>query len=200
MSRTLVLRHRTVPFLVGSYRYSRGLTLLELLVSMAIIAILGTFGVSNFGYWVERGRVDTLAMSLRTDLMFARSEAIKRGQSVQLCRQDVVEGQCAGRSGSGTILWQQGWLVFVDADRDRVLDASSGDRLLRTYGPLAAPLLLKWNRGDYIAYGAVGRLNSHNGTFCVGVNGSGTGLETELIVPRTGRLRTAAVTCRYKLP
>ncbi len=139
-------------------------------------------------------------MSLRTDLMFARSEAIKRGRPVQLCRQDVVEGLCAGSSASGRMLWQQGWLIFVDGDRDRQLDTSKGDQLLRVYSPLTQPLVLKWNRGDYIAYDDLGRLDSLNGTFCAGLSGGSTELHTELVIPHSGRVRTASVPCRYPLP
>lgn len=198
MSRTLVLRHRSVPF--SFYQYNRGLTLPELVISLSIVATLSTTGVSSFSHWVDRSRVDTLAMSLRTDLMFARSEAIKRGLPVQLCRQGVVEGQCAGSSSSGRILWQQGWLIFVDGDHDRQLDTSKGDQLLRVYSPLTQPLVLKWNGGDYIAYDDLGRLDSLNGTFCTGLSGGGTDLHTELVIPHSGRLRTAAVVCRYPLP
>ncbi|MEH6651041.1 MAG: GspH/FimT family pseudopilin [Motiliproteus sp.] len=206
MSRKLVRRHLSVPFLFyrGRYpllmHYSAGLTLTELVVSLSIMATLSTAGASSFQHLISNSRVDALAMSLRTDLMFVRSEAINRGQRVLLCRQGAAPDSCAGSSSSGQLSWQQGWLVFVDANNDSQLSLSNGDQILRVQQPLNSQLQVKWNRGDFIGYQGSGALSSLNGTFCVGDWSGDSSLHRELVLPHSGRLRTARVECRYSFP
>ncbi len=195
MSRTLVRRHPWVPLSFSQ----RGLTLTELLLSLAIAAILSTAGASSFQQLLARNQVDTLTLGLRTSLALARSEAINRGQRVVLCKQASTPGQCAGSAATGQKSWQLGWLVFVDSDNDRQLDTSQGDVLLRVFQPLAPMQRLMWNRGEFVAYDDSGALGSLNGTFCVGHGGGDLNLQRELVLPYSGRLRTAATACRYPL-
>jgi type IV fimbrial biogenesis protein FimT len=62
----------------------RGFTLLELMVTIAVLAILATIGVPSFQGLIQSNRVTTQTNELVTALNFARTEAIKRGRSVQL--------------------------------------------------------------------------------------------------------------------
>ncbi|MFT6914129.1 MAG: type IV fimbrial biogenesis protein FimT [Motiliproteus sp.] len=195
MSRTLVRRHPGVSFSASQ----RGFTLTELVIVLGIATTLSTLGVSGFQSLVASNQVDTLATTLRTSLMWARSEAINRGQRVLLCRQALILGECAGSGATGKISWNQGWLVFVDQDNDRQLDATQGDLLLQVFEPLGLRQRLMWNRGDFIAYDASGALGSLNGTFCVGHANGDTGLQRKLVLPHSGRLRTAATPCHYTL-
>ncbi len=191
----LVWRHAEVPFL----SLQRGFSLLELVMTLALAATLSMAGVSSFQHLVASNKVDTLMWTLRTSLALARSEAINRGQRVVLCRQSVSPGQCAGSTQTGKAVWSQGWLVFVDKDNDRLLDTDKGDELLRVFQPLDSVQRLMWNNGDFIAYDGSGALGSRNGTFCVGHSSGATELQRELVLMYTGRLRTAATTCRYPL-
>ncbi len=195
MSRTLVRRHPSVPL---SYQ-TDGFTLSELVITLAIAVTLSSIGISSFQHGIARLSVDSAMMALRTELMYARSEAIKRGQRVLLCRQGDTAGECAGSGANGRLSWDQGWLMFVDQDNDRLLDAMQGDELLRVSQPLKPTLQLKWNRGNYIAFADSGALGSRNGTFCIGHRSGDPGLQRELVLPHSGRLRTAAVACRYPL-
>lgn len=195
MSRTLVRRHPWVPFSFTQL----GLSLTELTLTLGIATTLSTAGVSGFQSLVATNQVDTLVVSLRTSLAWARSEAIKRGQRVLLCRQDTAQGVCAGSGATGQRSWRYGWVVFVDADNDRQLDLSQGDELLQVFQPLDPMQRLMWNRGDFIAYDDSGALGSLNGTFCVGHGSGDTALQRELVLPHSGRLRTATTACRYPL-
>lgn len=56
----------------------RGLTLIELLVGVAIIAILLALGVPSMREWMINQRVSATASEVMTDMQFARSEAVKR--------------------------------------------------------------------------------------------------------------------------
>jgi type IV fimbrial biogenesis protein FimT len=84
----------------------RGFTLAELLVVVAIVAILLTIGVPSYRYITTSYRMSSEVNGLLGDLMFARSEAIKEGQFVTVC---VTVN---GKTCTGNTSWNRGWLVF----------------------------------------------------------------------------------------
>jgi len=86
----------------------RGFTLIELIITMAIAAIVLTVGVPSFQAMMRNNRAATYTNEFMSALNLARSEAIKRGWRVVLC-----PGNQAGCNGNA---WGNGWIVFVDAD------------------------------------------------------------------------------------
>ena len=70
-----------------------GFTLIEALVVIAIIGILAALGVPSFQDMLERNRLKQVVESLKSDLQFARSEAIKHSE-------DVIVSRKTGNAGS----------------------------------------------------------------------------------------------------
>lgn len=100
--------------------HNRGFTLVELLVVMTISAILLAMAVPAFTSMIQNNRVSSAANSLQNSLDLARSEAIRRGNNVSLCRSanannatpacsDSASGGFAGND------WAAGWVVFAKA-------------------------------------------------------------------------------------
>jgi type IV fimbrial biogenesis protein FimT len=90
----------------GSRRLAAGFTLLELMTTLAVAGIVLAVGVPSYLSVVRNNRAATNANELVSALTIARSEAIRRGDRVSLCRSDD------GASCGGT--WEDGWIVFVD--------------------------------------------------------------------------------------
>ena len=112
-------------------RKIRGMTLLELMITLAIAGLLAAIAVPSFIPFVENNRYVTQINELQTSLNLARSEAIKRNNNVSVCKRDR-DAECHGHDNH----WHHGWLVFVDNDADGVIDA--GDEVLRIYDNLKA--------------------------------------------------------------
>jgi type IV fimbrial biogenesis protein FimT len=95
-----------------------GFTLVELMITVVIVAILLAIAGPSFVELLERNRMQTSASNVYTSLMLARSEALKRNQSVQVC--SSTSGTACDPNEAG--LWKDGWLVWVDRDGDTNVD------------------------------------------------------------------------------
>ena len=140
---------------------SRGFTLLELMVVLAIVAVLTTLAVPSFTRLVQSNTMSSNVNTFMADLRYARSEATRRGGGVVMCRSNAPEAVhpvCDTTSGPGGHGWISGWIVYLDANNDGVIDA--GD-LLRIQSPIAKMDAITENGGDassIFRFTATGRL------------------------------------------
>ena len=86
---------------------ARGFTIVELMVSLAVLAILLALAVPSFTNATLGSRLAGYANDLLASTQIARSEAIKRNAPVTLCASS--NGTTCASSGG----WQQGWIVLV---------------------------------------------------------------------------------------
>jgi len=103
-----------------------GITALELMVTMAIAAILLATAVPSFKNYSWNLRMRTAMDVLQTDLNLARSRAISHNIQTVICPATGASG-CSGESN-----WQQGWIVFTDLNGDR--QKQEGEPLLKHAG------------------------------------------------------------------
>lgn len=75
---------------------NRGFTLIELMVVLAIAAILLTVGVPSFRDLMIKNRLSGQIQEFYNAINFARSEAIKRGNFVSICKSS--DGSTCGGS------------------------------------------------------------------------------------------------------
>lgn len=104
----------------------RGFTLIELVVTVAVAAVLITVAIPSFTNLIKDSRLIASSNLLVRSLAVARSEAVKRGSPVAMCASDN------GTSCSGS--WTQGWIVFTDAGTEGTVDGT--DTVLRVEGSL----------------------------------------------------------------
>ena len=93
--------------------HRNGFTLIELVTTLAIVAVLLAIGLPGFGEALARLRVQTAMHRVSTDLAMARSSAIMRRAPVVACPGTGMDG-CSGGAD-----WSGGWIVFADPDGNR---------------------------------------------------------------------------------
>jgi len=91
-----------------------------MMVTLSVALILVSIGVPSFKAMIDSGRTSSQTNNLVTALNLARSEAVKRGQTVQLCSANAGET----KSSCATTGWGNGWLVWLDADADDTVDSN----------------------------------------------------------------------------
>lgn len=179
-------------------RRMAGLTMVELMVTVGVAAVLAATAVPSMQSFVRVSQVRTAANELAVALATARSEAVKRGNPVTVCKSaDVTLAQplC---TGSTAVPWRQGWIMFVDHDQDGVIDTSGSlpDVRLRV-GAADGRLTVQadTNFSRYVSYlpngVSVGSGGSSAGAFHVCLNGVGRAVT----VNTSGRTQVREETC-----
>jgi type IV fimbrial biogenesis protein FimT len=110
-----------------------GFTLIELMFTIAVAAVLLAVGVPNFRDFVRNSRMAGAANDIITDFNLARSEAIKRGVPVTLCK-----SQDGATCDADAVDPFNRWIVFVDDADPAVVDGANARRT--TFRPTGFPV------------------------------------------------------------
>jgi len=107
-----------------------GFTLLELLITVAISALLITIAAPSFQDYIAKNKVQTEARKLQSDISFARSEAVTGSKYISIC------ASTDGKSCNGSSDWSGGWIVFEDVGNNSNFanidtNNSAGEKVLR---------------------------------------------------------------------
>jgi len=97
----------TVRQVQHTYIAEKGFSLVELVITLGLAALLMSLALPNFQSAINNSRMTGHYNSLTSALTFARSEAIKRASSVSVCARET-DDVCGTN-------WNNGWLVFDDA-------------------------------------------------------------------------------------
>ncbi|HVK51740.1 hypothetical protein D3C87_903290 [compost metagenome] len=102
----------------------RGFTLVELVVTIAVLALILFAAMPSIGSWLENTRIRNVADSLQNGLQLARGEAVRRNQSVSLWLVSlndpaVLSDDCSLSGASGA------WIVSVNSPVGHCADAPS---------------------------------------------------------------------------
>ncbi len=142
-----------------------GFTLIELMITLVVLAVLLGIGVPNLRSFIQNSRITTQSNDVIGALAVARSEAIKRNKPVVLCRSADPAAAAPACASGGTGTWETGWLVFQDAVDpttkigNNTFATAEGDILLHIHETLPDGLTLRANNAalaDYLAFAASG--------------------------------------------
>jgi type IV fimbrial biogenesis protein FimT len=154
-----------------------GLTLFELALALALVALLAGIAAPSFGRLRAQAALQRSAYALLGALHEARNTAITRGQPVVLC-QASGPGQCLAAAGPAS-----GWAVFIDRPGGVSGRLDAGDELLHVVD-LPPELRLSGSRRA-LTYWPVARA----GTTATLVLCHARGGALAVIVSQTGRPR-----------
>lgn len=180
--------------------HNAGFTILEVLATVTVGAILLTVAVPSYQGFIKKNRMSVTTNTLVSDLNMARSEAIKLGKTVILC--NSADPTAASPSCNGTSQdWSTGWIVFVSEDADNIYTAGT-DRLIRVASGGSHGITIKANSeaAAYITYYSTGNISPPTAGAFVQMDlcqDSDTASGKEIKIKSTGRPRliSPATTC-----
>lgn len=162
-------------------QHHRGFTLIELMFVLVILSILLLVAVPNYDSVVNESKIDKARYNIASALAFARTEAVKQGQSIR-----VECGNSSACSTSGS--WSgEGW---------RILDSS--DSVLRVDDAENSGVTISYECGDTIEYSSLGSLVSTvTGSECEFefADSKAVASSNYLCISATGRVRMSDNAC-----
>ena len=165
-----------------------GFTLLELMITLAVAAVLAGIAIPSFKSSISSNRLTTNTNELVTALNLARSEAIKRGKRVVVRRTNTD--------------WKDGWRVFIDENNNDAYNTtgSNPDTELRVYSGFSSAFTLTGNTNfvDFVRYMPSGQSNA-DGIFVICDSGAISGAKMIIVNP-VGRVQIGSDTDNDNIP
>ena len=168
------------------WQRSRAFTLYELLMTLALVALIVGLGLPSFSGLAARNRQHVEINALFHALHLARKESIVRRRVVSIC--PSLDGLSCEPSRD----WSTGWLMFENTDKDEPPRRDPGEPLLQTHS-VAENIQIKANRRGFTLRATQKRAT--NGTFVVCDRGD-RAMPKALVVSYTGRPRVTTETTR----
>lgn len=163
---------------MNRYAHSRAFTLIELMITIAIAAILLTIAVPSFNDFVQKRAVSQKTVQIRGALEFARSLAVSQHQIWTVCMVDALNA-CVATNG-------QRLLVFQDASLNKIFNG--GESLQQEIDINAIEIELSASSGPYIRFSDSGEA-MESGNFEVCSENQSFAYGRRIIVFRSGRVR-----------
>ena len=172
----------------NTMRRVRGITLIETMMALAVLAILIATAAPAFGNLISSTDAQTSRSTLTTALETARILAVSRSAHVAVC--PSTDRQHCGH----TTEWQQGWIVFIDADHDGARDESEEIITVNEALPDRVAILTSAGR-THVEYRPDGSSPGSNVTFTV-CDVRGADQASSLVINNAGRVRPGKPTAK----
>ncbi|MGQ9724283.1 MAG: GspH/FimT family pseudopilin [Tepidimonas sp.] len=145
-----------------------GFTLIELMVTIAVLATIVSIGVPALQGFIASTRVRTVTHELYGALQTARLEAIRRNARVTVCKANTAQNNC-----DNTKNWHDGWIVFLDRTPGSAPFVDDNDTILRIYPPISSDTVIYGNGGlngpaTYVSFTANGGSRQLNNALLMG--------------------------------
>lgn len=182
----------TGTWVSGNTASMRGVTLVELMMTLAVLAIVAGIAVPAFASVVRSNRVTSYFNLLVGTLQMARTEAVRGRATVLVCPGDPARG-C-----SGSLSWHDGWIVVLRPGPHGQPDA--GSRIVSMQQALPGGIRIESSRGrQHVQYRPDGSARGSNLSlrFCLADQATA---ERALVVNNAGRPRKVTGKALTELP
>lgn len=166
---------------MDSVRSPGGFSLYELLITITIVGTVAALGVPTFGSILADNRLRADVDALFHAVHLARQESVYRRRVIVLC--PSVDGLSCGQGPD----WSQGWIMFINLDRDLPARVDAGETVLRRHRVDPGNIVTA-NRASFAFRSTA--LRATNGTF-VFCDPAGRTAARALVISYTGRPRVA---------
>ncbi|MBU2885211.1 GspH/FimT family pseudopilin [Gilvimarinus agarilyticus] len=177
---------------------SLGFTIIELMLTVAVVAVLIALAAPNMSTLLTNNRSEALSEELTNALQITRTEAIKRGERVSICAANAAMSACGGA-------WTNGWLIVTD---DAVTDGAGavvvGDIVAQFDAPHGDSRIAADNGGAvsfvrYTSTGELARIGGNNNTtpvtFTVHVDGCKGSKQRQISIGVAGMMDVNKTEC-----
>lgn len=137
-----------------------GFTLIELVITLAVVGVLAGIVAPSFVYFIKDNRMTAQINNLIATVHTARAEAATRRSIVTLCA-------TTDASSCNTTAWEKGWILFTDATGNASVD--TGDEIIRYQQALEGDTTL---RESGFSFTSNGRVTFNTNGFLLGDNAS----------------------------
>ncbi len=121
---------------------NEGFTLIELIVTLAVAAIVLGIAIPSFNSSILNNKSAALGAEFNTALNLARSEAVKRSSRISICPSSDG-ANCLTASD-----WAKGWMMFVDGATSDSSTSTSVGTVLRFWGDLDKRSVMSVKKGS----------------------------------------------------
>jgi type IV fimbrial biogenesis protein FimT len=155
--------------------------MLELMIVVAILAVLAALAAPSFKDTIERVRAESAAEAMTSTMYYARSEAIRRGGAIS------VRKSCSNGAPPKTNAdWDCGWIVATDANGNNVEDGT--DVVLRRFEALSNMNMVATFNSSSLTFDRWGQPNTLGLGFIISAAPSATQMRA-FCVSSGGRIR-----------
>lgn len=170
----------------------QGLTLVELLITLVVLAVLLSIATPSFKTQILNSRTMAMAETVNNTLSFARSEALKRKARITVCG-------TTNATSCNTADWTKGMLVFVDnAVTDTAVAPDVGE-MLRVVDPFESGASIQLSNGKsfvrYLTSGAIARIDNNPVSIRLYVAGCTGNVAQKLSISLSGSISIEKETC-----
>ena len=162
------------------HKHESAFTLIELMITIAVAAVVLTLGVPSFSNVIERNRLTAHINELVATLNFARSEAVRRNSSIKVCHS-------ANGLNCGGVGYEDGWIIFTDLNADGDY-ADAGEELIRTNEGLPSNYTMRTNNLSSFTYSSKGRASTGRIVLC---KDNAIDQARAIVISNSGRTRLA---------
>ncbi len=153
---------------------SRGFTIIEFAVTLAIVGILVSMALPNLMSMLANSQLRSTSSELHAALSTARAEALRSRTAVTFCART---GTACASASTESSSWADGWIVFIDRNSDGTVN--SDEKIVNEYGKLSAGVTLAGtNRIRFFSSGTA----DTNATLSIKKEGATTGREISIAI------------------